>query len=196
LSIEIPVTDWNKYKDVTDTGIALQIFDDVLNRRPSSDEINNIKNRHAALLEETILKDSSLVREVAGAGNMIKELKNKEGWEVGIATGSWKETGLIKIKPLNLEVHDIPYAHSDIYSTKYDIIKDLVERIKKEKGISAFKKVVNIGDRIYDYETAKMLNIDFIGVDSAGDGKLKSIGVKKIIKDFTNMRFFFKLLDN
>ena len=193
-SLTIQETNWNKYKDVTDSGITLQIFRDVYKREPTGKELEDIKNRHLMLLKEAIKNDYTLIKEVKGAINVFKELKNKQDWIVGIATGSWKDSGLAKLKALNIDMNGIPYSHAEVFLTKQEMVQDLIDNVKNEKGLKGFNKVVYVGDREYDYRTARLLNIDFVGVDCKRNGKLRSLGVEKVIEDFSDIEYFFNLL--
>ncbi len=195
LSITIPEINWDKYKDVTDSGITYQIFKDVYNREPSHNELENLKKHHLKLLKEAIRKDSTLIKEIKGALDVIEELKNNQDWIVGIATGSWKNSGLAKLEALNLNMNGIPYAHAEVFLTKQEMIKDLIDNIKNEKDLNGLNKVVYVGDREYDYRTARLLNIDFVGVDCTKNGKLRKLGVEKVIEDFSDKEYFFNLLE-
>jgi len=194
LSLTIQETNWNKYKDVTDSGITLQIFHDVYKREPTDKELEDIKNRHLKLLKEAIKNDHTLIKEVKGAINVFEELKNKQDWIVGIATGSWKDSGLAKLEALSLDMNDIPYSHAEVFLTKQEMVQDLIGNVKNEKDLKEFNKVVYVGDREYDYRTAQVLNIDFVGIDCTKTGKLKNLGVEKVIEDFSEKEYFFNLL--
>jgi phosphoglycolate phosphatase-like HAD superfamily hydrolase len=194
LSLTIQETNWNKYKDVTDSGITFQIFKDVYKREPTDKELENIKSRHLMLLKEAIKKDSTLIKEVKGALDIIEELKKRQDWIIGIATGSWKDSGLAKLEALNLNMNEIPYSHAEVFLTKQEMVKDLIDNVKNEKDLKGFNKVVYVGDREYDYRTAQVLNIDFVGVDCIKNGKLRNLGVKKVIEDFSDKELFFNLL--
>ena len=196
LSLTIQETNWNQYKNVTDSGITLQIFRDVYKREPTNKELEDIKIRHLMLLKGAIKNDQTLIKEVKGAVNTFEELKNKQDWIAGIATGSWKDSGLAKLEALNLNMDGIPYAHAEVFLTKQDMIRDLLHKVKIQIDLMGFNKVVYVGDREYDFRTARLLNIDFVGVDCTKNGKLRSIGVKKVVEDFSDKEYFFSLLKN
>jgi hypothetical protein len=40
-----------------------------------------------------------------------------------------------------------------------------------------------------------LLGIEFIGIESKNDGKLKKLGADKVIENFSNRERFYKLLE-
>ncbi|NOS84463.1 MAG: hypothetical protein HOP31_04905, partial [Ignavibacteria bacterium] len=50
------------------------------------------------------------------------------------------------------------------------------------------------GDREYDFNVSKEINIDFIGIDFKGNGKLKSLGIEKVINNYEPIEKFLALI--
>ena len=82
-------TEWNNYKHSTDAGILIEIIRSKLARDPMPNEIETIKNRFVSYLENTFSENPSHCVPINGA-QIIFEKISQLGWDIGIATGGWK----------------------------------------------------------------------------------------------------------
>ena len=57
-----------------------------------------------------------------------------------------------------------------------------------------FEKIYYVGDREYDFRVSREVNIDFIGIDFKGNGKLKALGIKNVINDYDPIEKFLMLV--
>ena len=158
---------WEWYEHTTDTGILEEIFEKKHHRKPSDSEMRRCINKMIELLAEYYSRDSSLFRQVAGAQEIITLLRNSKTWNVGIATGGWKDSALMKLRYAGIDVQDIPFASSSDSKFRSKIIEKCIEQSMRYYGVKEFSKIVSVGDGLWDAMVANQLNIGFVGINVA-----------------------------
>lgn len=186
-------TNWIKYTYTTDSGITQQIFKEKLKRLPSHEELVRLKARFVSLLQEAFINKQDLFSEIPGSTNVLAKLQLDLDWCVAIATGGWRESAKLKLQKANLQIEGIPLASANDALSREDIIKTAIIKAENVYQIEKFQKVVFVGDGVWDVKAAYRLNIAFIGI---GDNKLTNVGATKVIKDFTNLEDFLKILQS
>ena len=73
------------------------------------------------------------------------------------------------------------------------ITLDVIDQLSKQTGKPP-KQVTYFGDGAWDYQTCAKLEIDFFGIDVAGDGRLRELGAKNVFRDFKDPNRIFQLL--
>lgn len=114
-------------------------------------------------------------------------------WCVAIATGAWRESAKLKLQKANLQIEGIPFASANDALSREDIVKKAIIKAKNIYQVEEFQKVVFVGDGVWDVKVAYQLSIAFIGI---GDNNLTNVGATKVIKDFTNLEDFPKILQS
>lgn len=194
-ALEFGISDINtnsaEYTYTTDSGITQQIFKQKLGRVPSDEELVRIQKRFVSLLQEAFIDNQDLFREIPGSADILAELQLDSDWCVAIATGGWRESARLKLQKAKLQIENIPLASANDGLSREEIIKTAITKAKKLYQVESFHKVVSVGDGVWDVKAAYHLNIGFIGI---GDHKLKNVGAKNVIKDFTNLTNFQKIL--
>jgi len=160
---------WELYEHATDSGIFDEIFQRAFSREPSASETERHIKRLIDLLKEYCAMDRELFREIKGAGAMIKALKARPDWEIGIATGAWRESALFKLSAAGIDVDGVPIVTSSDTKTREDILNKCIDDSREFYGANEFAKIVSIGDAIWDVKTARNLQISFIGIGTTGD---------------------------
>ncbi|AFY76130.1 putative phosphatase [Pleurocapsa sp. PCC 7327] len=187
---------WSEYTHVTDSGIASQILQERLGCFPSDKELSRIKIRFFHLLKEACDRHSGLFFEIPGASKIIQELKTDPNWNIAIATGCWRDPALLKLKKAEVGISGIPFVSNDDKFSREDIIKESVEKAKYLYGIKDFKKIVFVGDGIWDVKTAGKLGIPFIGIAGANEAKkLFEQGSDRVFENFNRIKNFKKVLE-
>lgn len=177
-NIDLSNVNWSDFKNVTDTGLTIEIFEKYFNKTPSQAEINNIKNHFLSLLKNY----ENDFKEIDGAINFIDSLQ-EDGYAITFATGGWKETALFKCKSINFNIEKYIFkSSSDNYKRK-EIIQLAIREATKYNN--HFEKIFYFGDGIWDYKAAKSLNIEFIGIDFKKNNKLINLEIKNIINDYS-----------
>jgi hypothetical protein len=82
-------TDWTKYPDVTDSGIASALWEARHGAPPSNRQLDAVRQRFLALLEQEFAHDPAVCRAVFGAAAILAELAERTDFAVGLATGGW-----------------------------------------------------------------------------------------------------------
>ena len=189
---------WEEYKKSstgTDNGLIHEIFINELKRNPKYGEINQLKLYFTQLLKSKLNDSPKLFKEIPGAvtffNNMMKSSANK----VAVATGSWKESGALKLQSINLTVKNIPYGNSDSLNKRKDIIADVIYQATGVFYRQNFRRIIYFGDGAWDFEASRSLGIDFIGVDSRKTGNLKNLGAGKIIPNYRNHEMIMNLIN-
>jgi phosphoglycolate phosphatase-like HAD superfamily hydrolase len=186
--------DWSTYIDVTDSGLARDIFKSQFNREISSSEMQKLKNVFSSKIIAASDADPESFSEVKGATDFIRELE-KQDIHVAIATGGWKVTAEHKLKQLNLELTRFPYATSDDHYLRKEILIRSIENAKRTHKAD-FDKIVYIGDGTWDYTAACELSIDFIGIDYHRSGKLARSGATAVFPDFSDKELLLHRIRN
>lgn len=179
--IDLTNVDWNDFENVTDAGLTIEIFQKWLNRVPKKEEIETIKNHFKNLLENSINEFT----EIDKALSFIESLSKNPDFEIGFATGGWKETAELKCNSIGLRLNDFIFKSSNDHFNRAKIIELVIKEALDKHRIKNFETVIYIGDGLWDYKTTNELEIDFIGIDFKNNNKLYNAGVKKIIENYS-----------
>lgn len=189
-------TDWTKYKYVTDSGIALEIFTKSLGREPNEKDYSVLKDCFIKNLSEFASKDKSLFAEIPNAKLMLENLKAEIDWAIALATGCYFDSAKLKLKQANINIEDYPNATADDAVSREEILQIAIEKSLKHYRQKEFEKVVSVGDGVWDVKTAKNLGLNFIGIGSGEHAeKLRKEGAEFIIEDFRDYEIFIKYLN-
>jgi HAD superfamily hydrolase (TIGR01549 family) len=191
LNIEIENKDWDSYPDVTDSAITEKVIFESLRYKPSEVHINKIIDTYVDELTGHFAYDDSCFTIIPGAKEFLKALNDNSEYKVAIASGGFSKAVNYKLKKLGFDTADMSVIGSDSYKSKSEIISAL---IKTEENGTPFEKIIYIGDREYDYDSANTLDIDFIGVDYEKNNKLKELGVENVVNDFLPVENVMALL--
>ena len=104
--------DWNSYVNVTDTGLARDIFRSFFNQEISEAEMMNLKNVFSEKIISSAKENSEAFLEVKGAKDFVKELE-KQNIKIAIATGGWRITAEFKLMKIGLKLENFPFSTSD-----------------------------------------------------------------------------------
>jgi phosphoglycolate phosphatase-like HAD superfamily hydrolase len=165
LSISSIDTNWHKYKYLTDWGIVCEIIQEKLNRVPTSEEIETIRDTFVTYLEAAFVKDNSLCVPINGAQNIFENISIL-GWDIGIATGGWEKSAILKLKTAQIQYQNVPIGNSDDHFEREKIIEIAINRAEQFYKKTSYEKIVYIGDRVWDKNAANKLKINFIGIGS------------------------------
>lgn len=186
-------TNWTEYAYTTDSGITQEIFKEKLERLPFDEELVRLKARFVSLLQEAFINKQDLFSEIPGSANVLAKLQLDSDWCIAIATGGWYESAKLKLQKANIQIEGIPLASANDSFSREDIIQTAIIKAENVYQVEKFQKVVFVGDGVWDVKAAYRLNIAFIGI---GDTKLTNVGATKVLKDFTNVEDFLKILQS
>ena len=189
--IEIAALDWGVTKNVTDWGLTEEVVEMVYDRKPTEKEYKKMLKIFMDLLKKEKQEDSSQFMAVKGAVSFYNYIKNKTKWQLGIATGSWEKSALLKLHSIGIEVDGVAFSNSDYFISREGITQHAIDQVKKNHEIK-IDDIVYFGDGVWDYNTCKNLGIRFIGIDILKDSKLKNIGATTVFNDFCDLKAILK----
>ena len=180
-------TDWATYPHTTDSGITLHIFQEKFGRNPEEAELGTFKCCFVNMLSEQYQSNSSSFAEIAGASIALDRLRRESDWAVAIATGCWRESALLKLSAAKIHIDGIPAAYAEDGLSREEILQAAVSRSLEQYRLSSFRKIVSIGDGLWDVRTARRLDFTFLGVGGGESAAmLHQAGAKHVIEDFAD----------
>ncbi len=183
--IEITALDWGVTKNVTDWGLTEEVVEMVYGRKPTEKEYEKMLTNFMTLLKNEKQENPSQFQEITGAVSFYHYIINQTDYKVGIATGSWEKSALLKLESIGIEVDGVAFSNSDYHISREGITLHTIEQLQR-KHKEDITDIVYFGDGIWDYNTCKNLGIRFIGIDILNDEKLKNIGAKIVFQDYSN----------
>jgi phosphoglycolate phosphatase-like HAD superfamily hydrolase len=180
-------TDWATYAHTTDSGITLQIFQEKYDRDPEGPELVKFKSCFLDMLREQYHSNPSSFTAIAGAAVALTRLRQEPDWAVAIATGSWRESALLKLRAAKIDIDGIPAGFAEDGLSREEILESAVSHALEQYRLRSFAKTVSIGDGLWDLRTARRLNFGFLGVGCGESAAiLERAGAKHVIKDFAD----------
>ncbi len=182
------------FLQVTDPGCVRESFKRQLERSPTEDEFERIKEEFISNLEGETM-DADQFSEVPGAANLIAELREHEDYKIALSTGCWGYSAELKLNMVNIDYDGIPFGNADIYTTRDEIAKHAIRLAEKMFPNIDFEKIYYVGDGLWDLRTSELIGLSFIGIDAEGTGKLKAAGAKKVLRNFLDKEAFYGMLE-
>ena len=181
IGIEKIDTNFNAYLHHTDSYALKFNYEQNFTEAFNEDLLNKFDNE----LEKEFLSHPR-VSEIKGAKTAIEYLK-KTNFSVCFATGSLPKTAKLKLDQCNIWNSEQLIATSKTSYNRDGFILDSIEKAKHYYNITSFKKIISVGDGIWDLKTAQNLDLDFIGIGLKNKELLLQNGCKNW---FENMESF------
>jgi phosphoglycolate phosphatase-like HAD superfamily hydrolase len=173
--------DWSEYKNVTDTGILLQIMEE--NKIQEHGQIEKVRTRFGELITQ-YLQNGGACRPTEGAICLIDKLLAAEGYEIGFATGGWGHTAKMKLRHAGFNLRNTSLVSSDDSTARVEIMKKCLSVLG-----DCIQRTVYIGDAEWDIQATKTLGWHFIGVGARLKGKCEFW-----VEDFSSYETFMDML--
>ncbi len=122
---------------------------------------------------------------------MLLVLREHPDFECAVATGSWRESALLKIRSAGLVIEGLPLATCDDSSEREQITQVSIERAQSQYHFPPDTPVTLVGDAPWDVQVATNLQLHFVGI---GGQRLLECGAKHVIEDFTGVEGFLRWL--
>jgi len=184
--LDIRQQKWEDITHLTDWGITQEIIQQHFKRNPTAKEYASMEATHIANLATAKTTEPSLFKEIPGAKSFFNRLQTDANIALGIATGAWEKSALLKLDSVGINPKNFPFSNSNYFKTREQITNHAIEQAT-EKHATTFEEIIYFGDGVWDYKTCQNLGIRFIGIDVLQDGKLKEIGAQTVFEDFRNM---------
>ncbi len=177
---------WSEYHSSTDSGILNEIIEKNLGRSCMPVDITEFKKSMALWLDREYGREP--FESMIGAKECLKKLSNTPDWFTAIATGNWRVSGQYKLRSAGLDCRNMPLATAEDGLMRGIIMKSALHKSMKKSRVKKFKKIVYVGDWIWDVKAADALGWEFIGIASGKEKKaLLKAGAKHILPDFKEM---------
>ena len=186
-----PTIDWRQYPHVTDTTIFNEVIGQHFQRSADRSEMNAFCD---AFVENIQARRHSHPHEfgmVPGAREMVNHLLQEEDYVVGIATGGWEKPARIKLAHVGIPDQELYFSGADGKWTREDIIREVLDQAGQQHG--SFRKVVYVGDAIWDVTTTRQMSLDFVGIRHRNDREvLEKAGARHVVQNYLNREAFIQ----
>lgn len=181
---------WADFPHATDWCISQEIFKKHFNRLPSEEEYQEIKAVFLDLLRQELQEKPWRFKEISGAKKFLEFLQMLPDFHIAFATGSWEQSGLLKLQGSNIldknTCHNYVISNSDLFISRENIVLHAIHQMEYAHK-TRYQNVLYFGDGSWDLKTCKNLCIPIIGVDFHKDKQLLNLGLSEIIHDYTNI---------
>ncbi len=131
----------------------------------SEEKRERFRNFYFNLLEEEIKIEKPEKRICNGIEPLLKTLHQREDTVLGLLTGNWRQSGLIKLKHFGIDGFFEIGAFADDSPLRNELVPIAVERAEKRKGRSILKEnVFVIGDTPLDIQGARPSGVKTVAV--------------------------------
>lgn len=182
--LEFPTlrTDWASYAHHTDSAILIEAWANA--GFPGQPDLAAFERDFAWRYDQQVSAEPFV--EISGARHYIDVLRT-HGWVVVFATGSLRHGALHKLSVLGIDGHVEVLSTATEWLTREEIVRDAVTRGCKLHGVETSKRVISIGDGIWDLKTANHLGYEFIGIGSGSKGAALERAGARVFQDFRNL---------
>ena len=176
--------DWSTWPHVSDWGIVRELLRRLGRESEEFAFMSAFRARFAELVREAVGRTDISVPGVAE----LPERFRREGRAFALATGGWGISARIKLGgiPGGEAWLKAPMASSDDHYDRREIMKIALKRAEIHYG-RPFREVCYFGDGAWDVSAARDLRMGFVGLDLHANGKLKKLGVARVLRDFREL---------
>ncbi len=146
----------------TDSWVFKSLFLAKYGRSPEKTESDQFEADFDKQFEKAFLSDSILP--LKGAVAFLNTIIQSPGIQICFATGSFRQAACIKLSALSVKCDNWVLSSASEFYTREDIVRDSIERVSLDQK-HTFRKVVVLGDGLWDQRTARNLGLDFVGIN-------------------------------
>jgi phosphoglycolate phosphatase-like HAD superfamily hydrolase len=185
LGVDRARLDLSEVPHVTDAAIAAWLSKKHRGRDLSEDENVRLIDSFVRLLRAELARAAARFAPVAGAPGLFAELR-ATGWEVAIATGGWAPSAQLKLTASGLAEPGLVMATASDASTRVEILRLALGRAR-ERARGDYRRIVSVGDGVWDVRAAADLGLAFVGVgQGAAADALRGAGATRVLPDFSD----------
>ncbi len=181
--IDIRQQKWEDLTNLTDWSITEEIIQQQLKRNPTEAEYGLMETNMIHNLQTAKRENPAHFQEIPGAKSFFDYLQTLPNITLGIATGAWEKSALIKLNAIDISPINLPFSNSSHFKTREGITNHTIQQATA-KYDGDFEEIIYFGDGVWDFKTCRNLGIRFIGIDVLRDGKLRDIGAKTVFRDY------------
>lgn len=179
LQLESFDTDWESYSHVTDQGVVEEVVMRARGEAVSAEEVAALEGRFIELMEA---QPDAKFGALPGASDFLQRLQD-DGVPLGLATGCWRSSALLKLRRAGIEIGDLPLSTSSEERSREGIMRTAEQALLERTGAERFEGVVYFGDGQWDVRACKNMNWELIGIGRQID-QLREAGVVKTFGDY------------
>lgn len=170
------------FRNVTDDGILGEWCQQQLGRAPTRAERQAVCRRFLAHIERAATRHPEAFVALPGVAAWLAQ---RPRGSVAIATGGWGHTAQFKLGAAGLDRFNLPLASSDDGDRRTAIMRAAQALL----GASWREATpVYFGDGRWDYDAARTLGWDFIGIASGARARaLREAGARQVRPDFLDL---------
>ncbi len=181
-------TNWSSYKHHTDSYIFKTIFETQLKKPLIHKDIEHFENLLYELISEAVILNP--LNEIEGAKNFLSALTHNSDFDIVFATGSLFNPAKLKLEQVGISLPDTLIISANQIFSRDDLVLNAIETAKAFYNNNSYVQIISFGDGLWDYETSKNINIDFIGINNE---KLLEYNVPSFYRNFTEIELSKKL---
>jgi phosphoglycolate phosphatase-like HAD superfamily hydrolase len=167
-----------KFRHVTDSGILREWAEQELERLPTRDEVETVRDVFLARIESAAQDEPDAFRPLPGVEDWLADQPQDH---LAIATGGWEHTARFKLRAAGLGGFELPLATSDQAETRTGIMRHALSLLPTARGAPT----VYIGDGPWDVAAARELGWSFIGIAAGSRARdLVAAGAERVHADF------------
>lgn len=171
-------TDFGGYKHHTDSFIAKQIYEKNSTRVFNDDRLKEYEDK---VLEKLLQIE---IKEIKGAVQFLKELKERGDIAIAFATGAVRRTAEYKLEKLGIPFVSEQLVASNKIEDREGIVAQAIENAKRLNEVEEFDEIFSFGDGIWDFKTAQNLDLTFVGIGKRNKSALLEAGTEFYFDDF------------
>ena len=189
--LPFPTIDWKQYPHVTDTTIFNTVIQSHFQRSAQEEEVRVFQEVFVDTIAKRRQTHPHEFDQVAGARQMLEYLLAQDDFVVGIATGGWERPARLKLNHFSIPFDELFFSGADGKWTREAIIGNVVDQAVKQTG--PFRKIVYIGDAIWDVTTTRRMKMDFVGVRWQDDREvLEQVGARQVVQNYLDRAAFLQ----
>jgi len=192
--VTFPSIDWNYFPHVTDHTIFREAYHEIHQQYPDNSEIEDFRKKFVERIQQARMKSPEAFMMVPGAKSLFHHLETNKV-ALGIGTGGWLAPASVKLKHVNLYHEELVVSAADQKHKREDIVQEAIDRCEKKYGKT--KRMVYVGDALWDIKTCRNMEIPMIGLRKDGDHDLlHGNGVSHVLSNYLNTDDFFLAVEN
>jgi len=175
LDVEID-SDWNRYEHVSDSGILEEVIRGARLDGEPKELARRVQERFVGLVRDYVRRAPGSVREIAGAKRLVERLLELPNVRVGIATGGWQPTALLKLEHVGIDVGRLGFASSSDARARTEIMRLAADRALRG---ATYTRATYFGDGAWDRRASEELGYDFVAIGGAVPSRVAYVDLRE-----------------
>lgn len=149
-------------------------------RTPERSDLERLQHRFLTILRDELARAPARFAGISGAADIFAHLRSAR-WHVALATGGWGESAAVKLRAAGVVASNVPMGCADDAESREDIVRIAWRRAEDSAG-TRFRRVVSVGDAVWDVRTARSLGLPFVGIGSGlAEARLRAAGATTVL---------------